>query len=67
MTSENGDIFLATAAASSSSGKVRILFDGESEAGSKTYKIMNGSSISSGARILVLKISGTYVVLGKIS
>lgn len=65
MTSENGNLFIATAV-ERSGRTVRLRFDGESEAGSKFYKVLNGAAVTAGYRVLVLKISGTYLVLGMI-
>lgn len=59
-------ILLATVYSASSSG-VRLTFDGESTPSQKYYKRLNSVSLSSGNRVLVVKASGTYVVLGKIS
>lgn len=59
--------YIGTAADVSSSG-VKILFDGQSEATEKRYKQINtGAALQAGDRIAVMKISGSYVVLGRIS
>lgn len=61
------EFYIGTAANVSSEG-VRILFDGQTEATEKRYKILNtGVQVASGDRVIVAKISGSYVVLGKIS
>ena len=60
------EMFLATVAGVNSSG-VLITLDGESEPMTKRYKqIKTGQTLSSGARVAVVKISGTFVVLGAI-
>lgn len=60
------EMFLATVAGVNSSG-VLITLDGESEPMTKRYKqLKTGQTLSSGARVAVVKISGTFVVLGAI-
>lgn len=60
------EMFLATVAGVNAEG-VQITLDGESEPMTKRYKqIKTGQTLSSGARVAVLKISGTFVVLGAI-
>ena len=61
------EFYIGTAADVSSAG-VRILFDGQTEATEKRYKILNtGVQVAADDRVIVAKISGSYVVLGKIS
>lgn len=45
-------------------GKVK--FDGESIASEKIYKRLSSYSVADGDRVLLARISGTYVILGKI-
>lgn len=60
-----GEIFaVATCASNLSSGTVRLLLPGETTASSKYYKVLNNVGISDGARVVCVKISGTWVVLG---
>lgn len=60
------EIFLGTAGASDSSG-MEITLDGETEPMTKHYRqLLTGRTVPEGARIAVLKISGSYVVLGEI-
>lgn len=60
------EMFLATVAGVSAEG-VQITLDGESEPMTKRYKLLQtGQTPASGARVAVLKISGTFVVLGAI-
>ena len=59
------EMFLATVDSSTSSG-VTLIFDGASEATTKRFKCV-GTRPSAGARVAVLKQSGTYIVLGTIS
>ena len=60
-----GEIFaVATCASSLSSGTVKLLLPGETTASSKYYKVLNTVGVSNGARVVCVKISGTWVVLG---
>ena len=45
---------------------LKIRLDGQDEAMSKLYKRLYGFSYSAGQRVLVIKLSGTYIVLGRI-
>ena len=59
--------YLGTVADVSSDG-VKILFDGQSEATEKRYKQLNtGITLATDDRIVAMKISGSYVVLGRIA
>lgn len=57
--------YLGTVGSSNSSG-VAIIFDGQSAATAKRYKRLSSYSPTVGDRILAVKVSGSYVVLGKI-
>jgi co-chaperonin GroES (HSP10) len=46
------------------SGKIQ--FDGEDEPSQKTYKRLASYTFTNGDRVLLAKVSGTYVILGKI-
>lgn len=59
-------LYLAAIGSVSGSG-VTLIFDGQSAATLKTYKRLASYSPSAGDRVLVAKISGSYVVLGKIT
>lgn len=59
--------FLATVYNVSSSG-VQLKIDGQDSPTTKRYKkLITGATLLRNDRILVMKISGTYVVLGKIA
>ena len=61
------EFYLGTVSASDSSG-IELTMDGESEPMTKRYRqILTGRTIPIGARVAVIKISGTYVVLGELS
>lgn len=60
------NLFLGTVYDVTSDG-VRITFDGNDSPTNKRYKRLNSASLSSGDRILAVKQSGTYIILGKIT
>ena len=61
------DFYLATVTAVSSNG-IKFQLDGQSSAMEKEYKQLNtGKTLSVGDRVVVMKQSGTYIVLGKFS
>ena len=61
------EVYLGTVIGADSSG-VEIEMDGETDPMTKKYRqILTGRSLPAGARVAVMKISGTYVVLGQIS
>lgn len=61
------DLFIATVGNYSSSlGGATLILPGETEPTQKRYKRLSGSSVSAGYRVLVAKVSGTYVILGRI-
>lgn len=67
MDKEFSEFYIGTAADVSSAG-VKILFDGQAAATEKRYKILNtGVQVAADDRVIVAKISGSYVVLGKIA
>ncbi len=49
-----------------SGGLPAILFDGEETASGKLYAKLSTYSPSTGDRVLLAKVSGTYIVLGKV-
>ena len=60
-----GEIFtVATCASNLSGGAVKLLLPGESTASAKYYKVLNNVGISNGARVICVRMSGTWVVLG---
>lgn len=62
---ESQEIYLATVAAVSS-GLASLTFDGETAATQKYYRHLASYSPVAGHRVLVVKISGTYVILGQV-
>lgn len=63
--SKNPDLYLATVAAVSS-GRASLTFDGETTATQKYYRHLASYTPAAGHRVLVVKISGTYVILGRV-
>lgn len=61
------EIFVATVTQYSSSLGARLRIDGQPEASDKYYKRLYGVTVSAGSRVLVAKVSGTYVILGRIT
>ena len=49
-----------------SGGLPAILFDGEETASGKLYAKLDSYSPSAGDRVILAKVSGTYIVLGKV-
>lgn len=48
------------------SGQPKILFDGEETASGKLYAKLGNYTPATGDRVLLAKVSGMYVVLGKV-
>ncbi len=44
----------------------KVQFDGESTVSGKTYKRLSSYTISNGDRVLLVRIAGTYVILGEV-
>lgn len=65
---DNAEFLLGTVTEVSTTYGVRIQLDGQDEAMSKYYKMLvTGAGIlADGDRVIVMKHSGTYVILGKI-
>lgn len=60
-----GVLYLATIGAVSTGG-VTLIFDGQTAATAKEYRRLASYSPEPGDRVLAAKMSGTFVVLGKI-
>lgn len=58
---------IGSVSGSTTSRKATLIFDGAESATEKAYKIMNNASLYSGSRVLIAKVSGSYVILGSIS
>lgn len=65
-TDAGGQLFVATVGSYSSSTGTTLIFPGQTEASQKRYKRLSNVSLSAGQKVLVAKLSGTYVILGRI-
>ena len=59
-------LYLATVGSYTTAG-VALIFDGQTTATTKRYKRLASYTPAAGDRVLVAKISGSYVILGKIT
>lgn len=59
-------LLIATVANYDSSNGSTLLLPGSSEPTTKRYKRISGLTIATNDRVLVAKISGTYVIIGHI-
>ena len=60
------ELLLATVGSYSGTMGTTLIFDGTNTATTKRYKRVGSASLSSGTRVLVAKLSGTYLILGRI-
>lgn len=60
------ELLIATVDNYNSSTGSTLILPGSTTPTTKRYKRISGLSISSGYRVLVAKISGTYVIIGRI-
>lgn len=63
MTSQNAFI-LGTVSAFDSTAGISLTIDGESAATTKKYKYLSSYAPVVGDRVLILKMAGTYIVIG---
>lgn len=66
---QNAEFFLATVSSGDATNGYKLQFAGESSARNKSYQMMKNGSVStyaSGTRVVVMKMSGTYIVLGRL-
>lgn len=49
-----------------SSGRPKIIFDGESEESQKKYPYLSSYTPAADDRVLLAKVNGSFVILGKI-
>lgn len=59
------DLFLATVSSYDSTG-VSLLIDGEDTPTIKKYKWLKSYTPANGQRVLVARVNGSYVILGRI-
>ena len=65
-TSQPVELRLATVVNYNSSSGSTLRFDGESADTIKRYKRLYSYSGAAGHRVLVAKVSGTYIILGRV-
>ena len=65
-TAQPVEFKLATVVSYDASNGSTLLFDGESTATTKRYKRLASWGGAAGHRVLVAKISGTYIILGRV-
>lgn len=61
------EFFLATVVSYNSSTGIKIRLDGQEEAMAKSYKRLYGTTYAANQRVLVIKLSGTYIVMGRLA
>ena len=61
-----GQLLVATVGSYNSSTGTTLIFPGQTTASQKRYKRLYNVSLSAGQKVLVAKLSGTYVILGRI-
>lgn len=62
----NTKLLIATVGDYNNSTGTTLIFDGTTAATTKRYKRVGSAGLSAGSRVLVAKISGTYLILGQI-
>lgn len=60
------ELLLATVGSYNSANGTTIKLDGQNYANAKYYKRLSSYTPAAGDRIVVMKDSGTYVILGKV-
>ena len=65
-SAQRTELILATVGEYSAEGTT-LIFDGTDTPTTKQYKRVGPASLSAGDRVLAAKISGTYLILGKIN
>ncbi len=64
-SAQRSELLLATVGNSSTDG-VTLIFDGTDTPTTKRYKKATAQALSAGTRVLVAKISGTYIIVAPI-
>lgn len=62
----NEQLIIATVADYNSSTGSTLILPGSTTATQKRYKRIGGLTVANGNRVLVAKISGTYLIIGRI-
>ena len=67
-TASGGAVIIAATVGSTSANGTTLIFDGMDEETEKRYtRLASATSLAAGRRVLVAKVSGTYIVLGEIT
>lgn len=61
-----GELLIATIDNYNSSTGSTLILPGSTTATQKRYKRIDGLTVASGNRVLVARVSGTYLILGRI-
>ena len=64
---QHGDFLIATVGNYNSSTGSTLILPRSTEPTTKRYKRINGLTIATGSRVLVARVSGTYVIIGRIA
>lgn len=67
LTKGKSDYRMATVVKRYSNSDLQVRFDGEDETSPKLYSYLKSLTPKDGTRVLMLKISGTYIIVGEIS
>ena len=59
--------FLIATVGARDSGGTTLIFPGQTEATTKKYKRLSTYTPTAGARVLVAKVNGSYVILGAVT
>ena len=62
----NNEYRLASVVSLFSTGHPKIKFDGEESASEKKYSYLASYTPQSGDRVFLVRVSGTYIILGKV-
>lgn len=62
----SAELLVATVANYNSATGCTLTFDGSDTPSTKRYKYLANASLAAGARVLVAKIAGSYLVIGRI-
>ena len=65
-TAQPVELRLATIVTYNSTTGTTLLFDGETEPTTKKFKRLYSASLGANYRVLVAKVSGTYIILGRV-
>ena len=66
LNGNKAEFFFATVANWSSITGCTLKFDGSDTVSTKRYKYLSSASPTNGSRVLVAKIAGSYLIIGRI-